>query len=762
MFWLLVILLILLILVMVACVMISGKKEEKNQREVVHLIWAAVITAVCYTVFILVPSGYYRLAVFMDGLYFLSTDWLVVNLMLFTVSYTGVEPPSKLPRNMIVFLALVDSLSFIVNTFTCHMFDLKAEMIGKLGNNYWNIQLKTPHYIHRLFVYSIVLYSLVILSYRFIKEPSIYKKKYGGILAQALAVVGLNILCSVMDTKYDYSVVLYASIAIAICYFTLYASPRALLEKIYSTVIGDSVIGVIAYDKSGKCIGVNQAAGKFFPDAGEINVLAEKYLSDWEMSHKDNYSAVIAEEQTIIRDNKKKYIYVTYQRFSDEKGRDLGCCFQFENRTEVVKRFKEEQYRITHDMLTGLLNRNAFEEAAERLLANVDEPYYMVCSNIKDFKLVNELYGAEIGDKLLIAQAEMITRALDESTVVARIFADKFCILMPKRRFNEQEALEQIEDLKDLNLVSSFKLHYYVGVYEIKDVKEPIWTMYDKAIMAIDTIRGNYEQSICYYEDKLLEHIMKEKEVLGELDKAMEEKQFCMFLQPQIANDGTIVGAEALVRWIHPEKGMISPGIFIPTLEKAGLIHKLDLYMWESAARKLQEWKRLGRENFSISVNISTKDFYYLNICETFRQISEKYDFDVKKLKLEITESALMENVKENMKTLDGLHALGYDIEIDDFGSGYSSLGMLKDIHADILKIDMIFLQETQNVKRSITILKNIIAMSKELGMPVITEGVETKEQVEFLMKVGCDMFQGYYFAKPMKVESFEEVYCQA
>ena len=161
-------------------------------------------------------------------------------------------------------------------------------------------------------------------------------------------------------------------------------------------------------------------------------------------------------------------------------------------------------------------------------------------------------------------------------------------------------------------------------------------------------------------------------------------------------------------------------------------------------------------------MNISTKDFYYLDICETFRQISEKYDFDVKKLKLEITESALMENVKENMKTLDGLHALGYDIEIDDFGSGYSSLGMLKDIHADILKIDMIFLQETQNVKRSSTILKNIITMSKELGMPVITEGVETKEQVEFLMKVGCDMFQGYYFAKPMKVESFEEVYCRA
>ena len=762
MLWSLVILLILLIMVMVACVVVSGKRDEQNCRQVVHLIWTAIIAAACYTAFLLVPPDYYGLAVFMDGLYFLSTDWLVVNLLLFTTAYTGLEPPTKLPRYIIVLLALADSISFVVNTFTRHMFELEAEMMGMAGDCYWNVHFKQPHYIHRLFVYSIVLYSLLILLYRFIKEPSIYKKKYGGILVQTLAVVGLNILCAVWDTKFDYSVVLYAFIAIAICYFTLFASPRELLEKIYATVIGDSVLGVIAYDKNGKCIGVNRSAGKFFPGDGEIHALAEEYLSNWEMAHQDDYSTVIAEEQTIIRDNKKKYIYVTYQRFSDEKGRNLGCCFQFENRTEIVKRFREEQYRITHDMLTGLLNRNAFEEAAEKLLAHVEEPYYMVCSNIKDFKLVNELYGAEIGDKLLIAQAEMINRALDESTIIARIFADKFCILMPKRRFNEQEALEQIEDLKNLNLISSFKLHYYVGVYEIQDVKEPIWTMYDKAIMAIDTIRGNYEQSICYYEDELLEHIMKEKEVLGELDRAMAEKQFCMFLQPQISNDGAIVGAEALVRWIHPEKGMISPGIFIPTLEKAGLIHKLDLYMWESAAQKLEEWKKLGRENFSISVNISTKDFYYLDICETFRQISEKYDFDVKKLKLEITESALMENVKENMKTLDGLHALGYDIEIDDFGSGYSSLGLLKDIHADILKIDMIFLQETQNVKRSSTILKNIITMSKELGMPVITEGVETKEQVEFLMKVGCDMFQGYYFAKPMKVESFEEVYCRA
>jgi len=746
---------------MVVCAVVFGKKSARNHREVIHLIWTAIIAVASYTVFILVPAEHYRPAVFMAGIYFLSTDWLVVYLLLFAVAYTREEPLPGMTRRIIGFLAGVDSVSFVVNTFTAHMFDLEADVAEKLGINYWDIRLKPPHFVHRVFVYSIVLYSLLLFTYRFIKAPSIYKKKYGGILVQTLAVAGLSILCAVLDTRYDYSVILYASMAISVCYFTLYASPRALLEKIHSTITGDSMIGLIAYDNNGRCIDVNPVAKKFFPDSGDIHDAAEKYLSKWEAEHKYNGEKVIGEERTITRENSKMYIYVTYQRFVDEKGRNLGSCFRFEDRTEVVRKFKEEQYRITHDVLTGLLNRNAFEEEAEKMLADAEEPYYMVCSNIKDFKLVNELYGAEIGDRLLIAQAEMIRGALDEKTVVARIFADKFCLLMPKSRFNEKEALDQMDALRDLNLVSSFKLHYYIGVYEIRDINEPVWTMYDKAIMAIDTIRGNYGKSICYYQDELLEHIMKEKEVLGEFDKALEERQFCMFLQPQIANDGAIVGAEALVRWIHPEKGMISPGVFIPTLEKAGLIHKLDLYMWESAARKLQEWKGGSMEKYSISVNISTKDFYYLNICEAFRELAGKYDFDRKKLKLEITESALMENVQENMTILDGLHELGYEIEIDDFGSGYSSLGMLKDIYADILKIDMIFLQETKNVKRSTTILKNIIAMSKELGMPVITEGVETREQVDFLMKVGCDMFQGFYFAKPMRVENFEMEYCR-
>ncbi|MCH5271974.1 MAG: EAL domain-containing protein [Lachnospiraceae bacterium] len=760
MFRALVLLLIVLIISMIVCVSIVNKKLIKNRSHVVHLINMAIFTAACYTVFILVPFGYDTLATFMSGLYFLSTDWLVIYLMFFVAAYTHIQPPSKLPRRIIGILAGVDSISFLINTFTHHMFKLEAGSSDQTGISYWNIQLQPPHTVHRILVYSIVLYSLCILIYRLIKSPVMFKNKYSSILFQTLAVVGLNVFCSVKNAKFDYSVILYASLAISICYFALYALPKKVLEKICSTIVEDSVIGMFAYDNDGKCVGVNEMAKDLFAGDEEIEVIAERYLADWFKEHKDSSLNVIGEERTVIKNGEKKYIYVTYQKYLDEKGRRLGCCFQFEDRTEVVMNFKEEKYRATHDMLTGLLNREAFEIEVKKILAKAEEPYCMVCSNIQDFKMINELYGSDAGDKLLMTQADMIRSKEEEGSVSARIYADKFCTLMPRRSFNEKMFTENMSKLLDLGEESPFKPHFYLGVYDITDVSEPVWTMYDKAILAINTIRGNYGKYIAYYKEELLERILEEREVLGGFDRALAEGQFHMFLQPQIANNGTIVGAEALVRWIHPEKGLVNPGVFIPTLEKAGLIHKLDLYMWECAAKKLEEWKTQGKEDLSISVNISTKDFFYLDIPKTFSKLAQKYDFDIDKLKLEITESALIENVLAIMKTLDELHTLGYDIEIDDFGSGYSSLGMLKDINADILKIDMIFLQETKNIMRSNTILKNVISMSKELGMPIIMEGVETKEQVDFLMNAGCDMFQGYYFAKPMNVENFEQAYC--
>ena len=747
------------ILTMLACIRITLRSSNTaNRRSMIALMMTAVLTTASYTASILVPAAYPSYAVLLTGVYYIATDWLAMTLIFFVAEYTRIHPPTKVPRAILTTLAAADTVSMIVNTFTRHMFTMTR------GSNdwadYWHAQYKLPHFLHLGFVYLMVLYCIALLVYRMIRAPKIYKSKYGVIVALLAAVVVVNSVCVALEAEFDYSVLIYGLIAIAISYFVLYASPRSLLESMHSSLVEDSVIGLFVYDDNKQCVGANRAARDLFGVQGdEIYRVAEQYLAQGEEEFQGNLRDAMGAERQVERGGETMYVYVNYQKLLDRKDRVLGSGFQFEDRTTVVQQYEENKYKATHDGLTGLLNRDAFEQRVKQILAGSDETYYMLCSNIKDFKLINELCGSEVGDRLLIEQANAIRSDEAGDSISTRMYADKFCTLLPKRDFNAEQFKETMMALMDRVLSIPLRTHFYFGVYEVTDRDEPVWTMCDKAMMAIDVIRGSYEQFVSFYREDLFQRIIREKEILGGFDRAIENGEFHMFLQPQIAHDGTLVGAEALVRWIHPEKGMISPGEFIPVLEKSGLIHRLDLHMWDKAAAQLEKWKREGRDNLSISVNISTKDFYLIDIREAFRELAQKHDFDIKNLKLEITESALMKDVRKIMRNMDELHDLGYDIEIDDFGSGYSSLGMLKDIHADILKIDMIFLQETVNTQRSTTIIKNVISMSKELGMPVITEGVETKEHVDFLLSAGCDMFQGFYFSRPVSVDLFEREY---
>ena len=748
----------ILIITMIACLRIVKRDAAASRQGMVWLIGMAIFSQASYTLLTLVPSSYPRLATLMNGLYFMGTDWMAMILMFFVADYTHSFLPTRMPRKLLIFLVVVDSISLVANTFTHHVFSVTRETLDWVS--YWQIQHTLGQFAHLALVYLMIAHSFFLLLYRLITAPKIYKSKFGAIWLFLTVLVALNMMSMILRSEFDYSVLVYGPLAAALCYFVLYASPRNLLESMHSKLVADSVIGLFVYDDMKVCVGVNQAARNLFDKQGdEIYAVAEQYLANWEEEYEGNLKDSMGVERQIVRDGETMYIYVNYQKLLDEKGRVLGTGFQFEDRTEIVKQYRADKYKATHDVLTGLLNRDAFETRVKEILAASDETYYMLCSNIKDFKLINELCGSEVGDALLIAQAEIINQDESGDSISCRMYADKFCTLLPKRDYNEEQFGQNMTDMMNRVLSIPLKTHFYFGVYEIVDKTEPVWTMCDKAMMAIDVIRGSYEQSFNFYKEDLFLRIIKEKEIIGEFDKAIENGEFHMFLQPQIASDGRLVGAEALVRWIHPGKGMISPADFIPVLEKSGLIHKLDLYMWAKAAQQLEKWKREGKGHLSISVNISTKDFYLIDIDEAFRELSEQYDFDIKNLKLEITESALMKDVRKIMKNMDELHALGYDIEIDDFGSGYSSLGMLKDIHADILKIDMIFLQDTENVERSTTILKNVISMSRELGMPVITEGVETKDHVDFLRSAGCDMFQGFYFSKPISVENFEREY---
>ena len=316
--------------------------------------------------------------------------------------------------------------------------------------------------------------------------------------------------------------------------------------------------------------------------------------------------------------------------------------------------------------------------------------------------------------------------------------------------------VNQINFLKEDLL---YPIIFHFGIYEIEDIDMSVPMMLDRTYIAIETIKGNLQEHFSYYNAALRDNLMQEQHLVGEFPIALTTGQFKMFLQPQVKTDGTVHGAEALVRWIHPKRGILPPHEFIPIFEQKGLITQLDLFIWEQAAAKLSEWKKQGLSDYYISVNISPKDFLHVNIHKTFVELVKKYDIEPKNLKLEITESAIMLNLDIQLELINNLKNFGFQVEMDDFGSGYSSLNMLKDIPFDILKIDMEFLRSKSNLERSYSILSSIIQLSKNLNMPVITEGVETEEQVKMLKKMGTDYYQGFYFDKPMPIEEFEAKY---
>ena len=272
------------------------------------------------------------------------------------------------------------------------------------------------------------------------------------------------------------------------------------------------------------------------------------------------------------------------------------------------------------------------------------------------------------------------------------------------------------------------------------------------------TIGENYQTHVAIYDEKIRKDVLWAQHISAQLKEAIANKHVLPYLQPIVDKHGKIVGAEALARWIHPQDGFLSPAAFIPVFEKNGMIIEIDRHMWRCACEILAGWEKEGRDLF-ISVNISPKDFYFMDVASELKALAAEYKIDPSRLRIEITETTMMTDVENRMKVLEDLRKEGFIVEMDDFGSGYSSLNLLKDMPVDVLKIDMQFLTASADEEKGRTILQNIIQLSEELGMFSLTEGVETKSQMEMLADMGCKLFQGYYFAKPLPLPEFDDFF---
>jgi len=419
----------------------------------------------------------------------------------------------------------------------------------------------------------------------------------------------------------------------------------------------------------------------------------------------------------------------------------------------------EMKYAYEHDTLTDLYNRNSFFSRTRKMLEDdPDERYALVRLDVNKFHVFNSYWGEEEGNRLLRYIADSIrtdAKQLDECTY-ARINADAFCMC---ERYDEAVINSQAETfrqrLADYN--KDYLIEPCVGVYIIEDPKQNIVTMLELATLAAKECKSRYMTYIQYYHPEMSDKVLQEQNIVNDMHNALEDEQFVVYLQPKYnLKTERPYGAEALIRWQHPEKGFLSPGLFIPVFERNGFIGKVDYYMWEHVCALLRKWLDEGLDPAPISVNMSRVNLYNPNLVELLTGLVKKYRLPARLLNLELTESAYMENPEVMEKMIRRLQAAGFTIFMDDFGSGYSSLNTLKNIPVDVLKIDMAFLAGNAAMGRNECILAAVIRMAGWLEIPVVMEGVETQRQVEFLKSVGCGYVQGYYYAKPMPVADYE------
>lgn len=412
---------------------------------------------------------------------------------------------------------------------------------------------------------------------------------------------------------------------------------------------------------------------------------------------------------------------------------------------------------IQYDRLTGLYSKQYFyQQAGEVLLRNPDQQYDIICSDIENFKLINDVFGVKAGDRLLRGIGNAYAERLKGIGICGRLNSDQFACLLKHRDDYTDDMFIEASILTN-GLLDIHNIVMKWGIYNVEDRSVSIEQICDRALLAARSIKGQYGKYFAIYDDTLRNQLLREQAITDSMESALSQNQFLVYLQPKYRiKDEVLVGAEALVRWNHPVWGFLSPAEFIPLFEKNGFITRLDRFVWEKACAVLHDWDERGYYPMSVSVNVSRADIYNEDLADTLVKIIEKYDLDPSRLHLEITESAYTENPKQIIDTVTTLRELGFVIEMDDFGSGYSSLNMLNDMPIDILKLDMKFIRSEMAKPKSQGILQFIINLARWMNLSVVAEGVETKAQLLRLTEIGCDYVQGYYFAKPMPCQEFE------
>ena len=449
----------------------------------------------------------------------------------------------------------------------------------------------------------------------------------------------------------------------------------------------------------------------------------------------------------------------------------LFCFCVFWINKESRKRLREF---ISQDELTGLPTQKYFKQLVKQALRNAKPgEYTMLSLDIVKYRYITETFSQEVGNSILVELAKHLEEVAPEGSKICRNYTDNFSILIPITLFPVLEdyvlLFTNIHPQISHILPEHYQMEFSSGAYVIEDTDEDVTFIIEKADTARELGRNGLNPTrLALYTDKMRSDAEHEKDITLDMNRAFENKEFEVYYQPKFRFDnGRIMGAEALIRWNHHTKGTLSPGDFVPLFERNGFIQKIDFFVFESVCKFLDKWNKLGPDGkcpypIIISCNLSRAQLYNPDVANLYADIAGKYQIAPCQVEIELTESLMMDNKERLLKAMNDIKNAGFSISVDDFGSGFSSLSLLKDIPANVIKLDKEFLNTEGSNKKEKVIINSVINMAKELDLTTVAEGVEDKAQSDLLKSMGCDIVQGFFYARPMPENQYESLLCKS
>ncbi len=743
----------ILIVILTICALLARRSRKAISASVAFLV-ASFIPPVMGNLILLCTDNQ-TFATFGYYLYFIGMDIIMYALLGFTFRYCNVKWLFKALPYIVYSLLIIDVVQFLLNPFIGYSFELEPTQVD--FSTYYKLVPKPGQLYHRIVDYAIFGSIIVIFIYKMCSSLRIYIEKYLVILTAMIIGGAWQTFYIISGTPVDLSMLGLASIGLLIFYFAIYYRPMRLLDRMLASMASEMPESLFFFDLNGVCIWANENGRK-------LASLEENDYASAKESLEETFGSLEREEEEWT-DNMKvdtifgvRYYVLEMNTVPYTEEKNAGSFLSVRDITVEHLALQRETYTATHDLLTDLYTREHLFDTIEKTIREDQETNYLVVyTNVNNFKIINDVFGNTFGDCVLKAIADKIRLLMTDRCIYGRIVGDTFGMFIPEDDYDEKKFVETLSHFRVTAGSRSHNVLIHLGAYHVPhDPEMEAATMFDRARMAFSSIKDDYQILIKYYDDNMREKVLWDQNISSQLPGALKKRQIIPYLQPIVDTNGNPVGAEALVRWIHPEKGFMPPGLFVPVFEKNGMIAEIDKYMWRCACEILSRWKKEGRDYF-ISINISPKDFYFMDVVEEIENLVKEYGVETSKLRIEITETVMMTNTENSVAIIREFQQAGFIVEMDDFGSGYSSLNMLKDMPVDIIKIDMGFLRKSEADDRAKKILHNILNMTYDLGIVSLTEGVETGEQYKMLTDMGCRLFQGYHFAKPMPVEDFEK-----